>query len=130
MMGDDAPMRSGIAAKVRADVDWPVLVAVCRARRLGRRNRSVGRIVFGRDESDLYTVNPDGTGLQLLMEDAIMATWSPDGTEISRLSTDRRFGAQHRSATDATQQRVGFVGYRRERTAFGIGGSDAHSGSR
>src|SRR5688572_21485435 len=44
---------------------------------------SEGRIVFGREESDLYTVNPDGSDLQLLTEDAIMGTWSPDGAEIS-----------------------------------------------
>jgi len=44
---------------------------------------SEGRILFGREETDLYTVNPDGSDLQLLMEDAFMGTWSPDGTEVS-----------------------------------------------
>ena len=40
-------------------------------------------IVFAKDDSQVWVINPDGTGLSLLIDDGGWPSWSPDGSRIA-----------------------------------------------
>ena len=61
-----------------------------------------GMIVFysNRDGNiEIYTMNADGSGLRLLIEDGFWADWSPDGTQI--VFATRRNGSAELYLADA-----------------------------
>lgn len=80
-----ALLLAGCAATLAA------LLPVFLAGRASATSAGGGRIVFdGCSETgcDVYTVNPDGTGLQQVTQDgsSVIPDWSPDGTQITYVS--------------------------------------------
>ncbi|MEA3439763.1 MAG: FG-GAP-like repeat-containing protein [Chloroflexota bacterium] len=56
-------------------------------------------------EGDIYIVNADGSGLQVLVEDGLWADWSPDGSQIVFSSSRDRNSEIYIADTDGSNQR-------------------------
>ncbi len=67
-----------------------------------------GRLSFDTEfnlEGDIYLVNADGGGLELLIEDGFWADWSPDGSELVFASQRDGNVELYLAAADGTKQR-------------------------